>query len=336
MKRNLKSIGEARNLVSSLRGYNIILTTHKNADPDALASLFVMYNLLELQKNNVYIVLPEGLNEAAKRVVEGFRIDIEFHGPDTILYGLYTLFDKCIILDTSSSSQLGPLYRIIDHMESIVVDHHKYGDLAGKADIVLIDPGSRSNSELVYKLIEGIYTLNSLESTLLLTGIIYDTRRFIHVSPRTFYIVYKLLSYGGDYSRALEILRREMDYSEKIARLKAAQRMEFEKCSNYIVAVTHVGAFESSAANALIELGADIAIVYSIRKNNIRITLRSNKRFHSGTGISLARDIVPHIEDLIRGIGGGHDTAASIEGEYIPSDIDKALFKIICGVLKKY
>ncbi len=332
---SLKSIEELRRLIESLRGKTIVLTTHKNADPDALASILVLYHILKQQKNTVYVVVPEGFNEVSKRIIEEVKPCIEVMDPLILMQGLYSLVDYVVIVDTSSSVQLGMLSSILSKIETIVIDHHRYGDLRYKASYSYIDPEFRSNSELVFQLVDEHYLLERIHYTLLLAGILYDTRRFIHITPRTFTIVSKILLRGGDYHYALKLLQKKMDYSERIARLKAAQRMIFRNCKGYIVAVSHVGAFEASAANAIIELGADLAVIYSIRKKLVRVTIRSSRRFYEETGISLARDLAPLIAEMIKGVGGGHDTAASIEGSVLPSSFHEKVFSTVCGLIEK-
>ncbi len=273
------------------------------------------------------------MNEAAKNVIEKLGIKLDYYtSPDYIAKLSYSMDKVYIIVDTSNSIQLGVFKKFIEVDKTIVIDHHRPGDLSS-AKHALIDPSYPSSSELVYDIIKPIHNITPLEATILLIGILYDTRRFIWYERSTFRRVHELIEARGDYTKALEALKKEISLPERIARLKAAQRMKLYRCGDYIIVVSHVGAYEGSAARSLIELGADIAVVYSTNKERIRITARASPQFVSRSGVSIGRDLMAIIADLIKGSGGGHDTAGTSEGTYIPRNIEDKLYRIICQLI---
>jgi len=295
---------------------NIVITSHRNADPDAVSSAIVLSRFIRtITHKKPYIIFPEGINEVSKKIIKELNLSNYVYDLDFLLKTILRHSDPLyIIVDTSNSGQLGILKDLVLNSEYILIDHHRPGDLLDGAIISFINPHIRSTSELVYNIIYRYYTFEALDAVLLLVGILYDTRRFLLASPNTLWVAGDLLKIEGvDYRLVLDLLHVEMDISERIARLKAAQRLNFKRIGKYIIAYTHVGAFESSVARSIIDLGADIAIVASSNKE-VRIVARAKQSFYEELGISLGRDIMPKIGEFLRGSGGGHDTAAVASG----------------------
>ncbi len=296
----------------------IFIVTHRNADPDALASSIILWKFFHKVLHRFsLIVLPEGLNEVAKKIAYKLSLNNIVHRPDIITKtgltrGTNVLF---VVVDTGSSTQLGLLRDIILCSRYIVIDHHRSGDLVEGALLSIVESEFTSSTELVYHLLGGMLEFTREDRVLMLTGILYDTRRFIHISPITLEVASKIIDECMDtYLEALRLLQTEMDISERIARLKAVQRMGLERIDDIVIAYTHVSAYESSVARALLDLGADVAVVLSAKKKEIRLVARAKQRFYEETGISLGRDIMPLVGGLLGGSGGGHDTAAAASG----------------------
>lgn len=332
MKISLENIG--LKLINEINSSNnIIITSHKNADPDSVSSAIVLSRFIQtITHKKPYIVFPEGCNEVSKKIVRELDLFNYIYDHDFLLRTFLRYSDPLyIVVDASNSSQLGILKDLVLNSRYILIDHHRPGDLVYNATISLVDPLVRSTSELVYSVVRRYYVFDALDAILLLAGIVYDTRRFLLASPNTFLVAGDLLRIKGvDYDFILDMLRVEMDISERIARLKAVQRLGFKRVDKYIIAYTYVGAFESSVARSIIDLGADVSIVASSNKE-LRIVARARKSFYKELGISLGVDVMPKVGEYIGGSGGGHDTAAVASGT---GDIDKALEYTILLITK--
>jgi nanoRNase/pAp phosphatase (c-di-AMP/oligoRNAs hydrolase) len=105
-----------------------------------------------------------------------------------------------------------------------------------------------------------------------------------------------------------------MDFSERVARLKASRRTRLFKIGEWIIALSHVSAYQASAARAMIELGAHVAAVAGEKHESIEISLRSSLEFYKQTNIHLGKDIAKPLGEYLHGMGGGHATAAGING----------------------
>jgi nanoRNase/pAp phosphatase (c-di-AMP/oligoRNAs hydrolase) len=105
-----------------------------------------------------------------------------------------------------------------------------------------------------------------------------------------------------------------MDFSERVARLKASRRAKVFRIGRWIVALSHVSAFQASAARALIDLGAHVAVVAGEKNGKTEISLRCTREFHERTSIHLGKDIAKPLGEYLSGMGGGHSTAAGVNG----------------------
>ena len=86
------------------------------------------------------------------------------------------------------------------------------------------------------------------------------------------------------------------------------------KIGDWLVALSHVGAYQASAARALVALGAHVAIVAGQRENKLQVSLRACSDFHEKTGIHLGRDIANPLGEYLHGMGGGHAVSAGANG----------------------
>ena len=86
-------------------------------------------------------------------------------------------------------------------------------------------------------------------------------------------------------------------------------------------------------------MGADVAIVRSIKNNELRISLRSTQQFYEKTNISMS-DISNEIAKMFSEsngnnlTGGGHSSAAGINGNITDKNIIKTIVELIKDKLK--
>ncbi len=291
---------------------------HKNADPDSFCSAYALSLLLRHFEIEADIIAPEGLNEVAKHLLPEYNCQV--YSSEAAKNA-----EAFILIDVCSLDQIGDLEATLRQLQRpiLVIDHHaETASLSPLAKLKMIDEGAVSVGELVYQLYERAGVVPSqLAAKAMLAAIVYDSRHLMRATPRTFGIVMGLLSTGIDYPQVVQSLHVPIDVSERIARLKAAQRLSFERVNDHLVVVTHVGSFEASAARVLLELGADVAIVVGGDKESLRISARAKDEFYAKTGIHLGRDILEGLGKRLGGGGGGHPTAAGASGAGEPEKV---------------
>jgi nanoRNase/pAp phosphatase (c-di-AMP/oligoRNAs hydrolase) len=244
----------------------------------------------------------------------------------------------CILADVGNVEHLGePLRDIATRSRPlIIIDHHIPQDSGSpKADIALVDEHASSTSEIVCSLYESTGRKPSKAvATILLVGIVYDSKRFSIIGRSAFHAAAFLIDSGADYQSAISVLRHQIGRSERIARLKAAQRSRIIEMKGWIIGVSKVSSFGASACRSIIDLGADAAIVSSDRKTQKRVSARSTSTFHADAGVSLAK-IMQKVGTELGGIGGGHPTAATVSGIHDVTEAEKLILHYIEETVKE-
>jgi nanoRNase/pAp phosphatase (c-di-AMP/oligoRNAs hydrolase) len=160
-------------------------------------------------------------------------------------------------------------------------------------------------------------TLTKAASQALFIGLLVETGHLTIATRDTFKSALELIEHGAEPEAAVAATRSTMEESERIARLKSAQRLRMERMGKWIIALSEVGSYHASAARALIALGAHMAVVAGKRNDELTLSFRSTKEFASETGFHLGRDLASPLGTKMGGMGGGHATAAgvSVSGE---------------------
>jgi len=303
-----------------------LLLGHQNADPDAVCAMIAFSRFYHaLRPDGHSTLMADDLSRLSNQVMAHFELK------DTILEVPHADFDFVILLDTNSVFQLGPTFQNIpsDSTKTIIIDHHEPTAESEKlSDYRIVRNDRFSTCEIIAQLYnEYDIPIDSNTAELLLTGILFDTRRFLYADPQTLQIVIELIKRGAQYDRCIHALQIKPDRSERIARLKAAGRIAIHLIDEWVIVSSIINAFEASACRSLIEMGADVAIIGGRpSKDVVRLSSRSTSEFYHQTGINLGTDIMEPIGDLIQGKGGGHANAAGANGK---KNLKKALGKAV-------
>jgi len=307
-------------------GEKVVVLGHRNADPDAVGSAQGIRELLERLKPDLFVevVMPDDISRLSMNLIDGLGLDI--------VEKTQAQFDTVVIVDTGGLNQLGEWGETINSHNGvkILIDHHTLEDELSKSlDLIIHDESASSTCELVYRLYADYYlTPTDKTSKALLAGIIFDTKYLSIGDSQTFQTVAKLLQNIGDISEVRSMFYQENDVSERIARLKTAQRLELHRFGDWIVVFSEVGSFQASGARALISLGADIAIVVGEEKDGLRASLRSTQGFFDTSEVHLG-ELVSGYAELFGGSGSGHPTAAGYNGMGSYDDFKKGLLSMI-------
>ncbi|MDX1814222.1 MAG: DHH family phosphoesterase, partial [Candidatus Bathyarchaeia archaeon] len=210
----------------------------------------------------------------------------------------------------------------------IVIDHHAaHPQTEQIAKLCITNEEASSTCEMVYELYKQLDMKPGLnEAKALFIGITFDTRHFVLANSSTFKTISELSDIGVNPQEELSSLSLPMDFSERVARMKACRRAKLIKIENWIIALSHVSAYQASAARALIDLGAHMAAVAGQKNEKIEISLRCTRDFNQATGIHLGRDIAKPLGEYLQGMGGGHATAAGVNGTgYIEKGLKRCL-----------
>lgn len=262
-------------------------------------------------KIKLHLVAPEGVRGISKRLLQ--TIDAKFVTKDQLAES-----DILLLVDTSTPQQLGDWKEPVQRAKApvIVVDHHApHPETSRIASLMFTDEECSSTCEVLFELYRALRVrIDKRIAQALLTGIAYDSGHFTIATVRTFEIVSNLLRLGASLQDALSNLTYPMNDSERIARLKAAQRIKFRRIGVWVIATTMISSHQASAARALIGVGAHVAIAAGEKGRELRMSMRSNRQFNTETGIHLGKDLARPLGEAFAGMGGGHESAAGVNG----------------------
>jgi nanoRNase/pAp phosphatase (c-di-AMP/oligoRNAs hydrolase) len=307
------SFKEITEILDTLDAKLVVLLCHHNADPDAICSAYAFANLLKYfkPKLNVEIGAAQGISRLSKHILKHLPITVK-NQPNV------ENADVIVLLDTNTIQQLNNLAEKVRMSKApiIVIDHHAtHPETERAAKLCVTDENSSSTCEIIYNFFKQMNIKPSEnEAKALFLGIAFDTRHFILANSSTLKAIAELIDAGVSAQEALTTLSLPMDFSERVARLKACRRAKLFKIGEWIIALSHVSAYQASAARAIIDLGAHVAVVVGQKNENLEISLRCTREFHEKTGIHLGKDIAKPLGEYLHGMGGGHSTAAGVNG----------------------
>jgi phosphoesterase RecJ-like protein len=307
------TVNEVIKILDETNASKVLLLCHHNSDPDAVCSAYAFQSLLKTLKPtlSVEIGTGNGVSRLSKHVLKFIPIKVN-EKPNV------EEADAIVLLDTNTIQQLGKLAERITQTTAllIVIDHHAaHPETEHVAKLVITHEEAASTCEIVYSFYKQLNVKPDLNvAKALFLGIAFDTRHFVLANSSTFQTIAELGELGVNAQETLSTLSLPMDFSERVARMKACRRAKLLKVGNWIIALSHVSAYQASAARALVDLGAHMAAVAGQKNDNIEISMRCTRDFNLETGIHLGRDIAKPLGEYLHGMGGGHATAAGVNG----------------------
>jgi nanoRNase/pAp phosphatase (c-di-AMP/oligoRNAs hydrolase) len=300
---------------------SVLVVGHQNSDPDAVCSAYAFIELAHRLNKRLKInfVSPDGISKLSKQILDAVPLEV-LEEPDM------ADTDLIVTVDTNTLQQLGGLKQhVLESGRTIVmIDHHApHPENAKTAMLVLCDEKSTSTCEMILDMYHELrLPLNEAVSQALMIGMLVETGHMTIGTKRTYKSAYALIEAGADPQSALAVTRSSMDESERIARVKSAQRVRLERVGNWLIALSQVGSYHASAARGLIALGAHLAIVAGERNDTLTLSFRSTREFAEGTGMHLGTNLATPIGEKMGGMGGGHSTAA---GASVKGNVNEAL-----------
>ncbi len=298
-------LGDAIGFIRSASSF--LLIAHRSPDIDSIASAIILALALKRQGKEATI----SVQGPASSQITSFmgRFGLSLSEPD---YSAGCI----VVMDTNSPSLFD--FEAVKSASSkkILIDHHspKRGVMA-EFDVAVVDESAVSTTEIMYYLLkEWGEPITKSMALAISAGIVTDTANFIAATPRSFHVLSEALGgCGASFQDVLGLINSPVEFSEKIARLKGAQRLKLFREGSYIIAVSKVSSFEGSVARSLLALGADVSFVGAAKEGEVRISARAKNEL-TKKGLHLGRDILPAVAQLIGGDAGGHAAAAGANG----------------------
>jgi len=301
-----------------------IITSHTNADLDALASMVGASKLYP----GAVMVFPGKLTRPVEEFLALYK-DILNVKTFKEVAGLPV--SRVILVDTSSLSRAADAAEIVARpgVELHIYDHHPKGegDVAGSLEV--IDAVGAAATLLVEKIIEKGIELTPLEATILALGIYEDTGSlmFSSTTPRDAAAVAYLLGRGANLSVVSDFLGRPLTDEQREllkALLVSAERHQVNGV-DFLIAKADIDEFVSGLALLTHKLAdfAQLDAVFTVVEMEDRVYV-------------VARSAVPELnvkEVLSVFGGGGHAMAASAALK--KARLDEVVEKLLSAVREK-
>ena len=312
----------------------VIIVGHKNCDFDCMGSALGMSRIVASYNKEVAIVaknggveekLEQAMLEYQEMLLERHTFISEGEALDMLTY------ETLVIMVDHHSEDISSSPNLIERANKIcVIDHHRRKtDFTFQPILAYIESAASSAGELVVELFpyqEKRINLNSLEATIMYTGLIVDTNGFINrTGSRTFESASVLQRYGADLRMANQFLNDS--FKEFELRNKALANSYIHDEFGIVFAPIYDGtivprALLSQAADELLKIQESRAVfvISNIANNRVGISARSK-----GT-INVQRIM----EEMG---GGGHFNAAALQRE---NTSVKEVTTELDSVVKKY
>jgi len=189
-------------LIRAIKKYSkFLITSHINAEGDALGSGLALASLLRKLGKQAFIVNRDGVPENYSFLpgAAGIRQSLN-----------KCSFQAAFIIDCADKNRIGSIAKLIDSEKPLInIDHHIDNKKFGK--INWVDPYASSTGEMIYRLFKLTRTkLNRKDALNIYTAIVTDTGSFRHsnTTSATLRIASELLRFGIEpaktYSRVYE------------------------------------------------------------------------------------------------------------------------------------
>jgi len=305
---DLASLNE---MVKSSRNKRTILTFHSIADTDAVSSAFALKGFFK----NASIATPDFITGNSKRILEKLEFD-----PGIITTKFDDSAELVILLDVNNFEDCGAFKSKLESFKGtiLIIDHHTPNEIKNNNVTMFNDESFNSAASIVYKVLKSTdFVLDKNTANLLTTGIISDSAELRNAFPETFIQIGELLE------------RSEIDYQSMLLEMhhiaSPHSREEFIrdlfKCKvsiveNLLILSGSTQIHANKTADDAIRIGADAALFYTVKENEISFSGRLRPPLDKTRGINLGK-IMKSLAPLINGQGGGHPCAAGAYGPKI-------------------
>ncbi len=293
----------------------IIIMGHVNCDIDCLGAAMGVYKIGKSLGKESYIILGEStptISPFIKRISASDRYDGVFVEKSKAI-DMMNKKTLLIVVDTHrpSYTEVPEILKMTENV--IVIDHHRRGlDFITDAALTYHEPYASSTCELITEIIQYIESsfkennveLTSLESELLYSGIVVDTKEFtFKTGVRTFEAAAYLRDHGVDTIQVKRMLQNDLESYLSISNIvKNVEvingNIAFSICKKEMKNVSLVVA---QAADEILNIsGIEASFVISYNGQGVTIS-----------GRSLGRINVQVILEKIG--GGGHQSVAGAQ-----------------------
>ncbi len=299
---------ETQTLARLVRGKKVLFLSHTRPDLDTLSSACALTSFFSPSAKTSWGVC-EPLSSDMKA-----RISFLDFQP-RVIESLES-FDVVVCVDFRSPNQAGDLSEHFRSFEGEVVllDHHHPStrEFTNVKQFIL-RPASSSTAQMVAELGMAMDSSFSKSVSLILAAaMISDSARFAFANAETFRVFDFLLQKSGKtYEEVLAIAIPVVSISHRVSVFRAIKDAKLVGVGNYLLASVEAPYENAPAANAMIQLGADVSIGIFRTGKSVSASVRVSNRAHRDIQFDAMKILLPFATEH-NATAGGHARAAQI------------------------
>lgn len=308
----------------------VIIMGHRNPDMDSIGAAIGVLKMAHISNKEGYIVL-EGVNPSIAKLMESLEEDENlnrwFITPEQALQ-IMNNRALAVVVDTHRASMVAePKLLQLTHRKFVIDHHRRSEEFIQDATLVYMEPYASSTCELVTELLQYFHerlTMEPLEATVLLAGIVVDTKSFsLQTGARTFEAASFLRRNGADSSQVQQLLKEDLEsYIQKAEIIKNVVVIH----DHIALAVTEPGRKYSQLIIAQV---ADTLLTMT----GILASFVISERPDGMTGISARSMGQMNVQVVMERLnGGGHLTNAATQLECTPKEAAAQLEELLSKI----
>lgn len=331
MKR-LSDINEILSFIKDRTKKRTWITFHSIGDRDCVGASLAIKSIFE----SAQISTPDFITNNSKSMLR--RINL--------LKEIKTSIPKdpelIIILDANRFELLGSFENYVKNnknCEVLFIDHHEFPSMPGykNNNYVFNDEQYNSASSIVYEIVKrfGIQ-LEKEVAMALLNGIVADSANFQNADSTTFMQISELLKLCKmNYQKIIGIHQNIPSPTRKNV-MEDLFNAKIDQAGEFIIIEGLALYHANLAAEAALNIGADAAVFWSIKNNEVSLSARLRSPLDKEYNLHLGK-VMDNIGAMLEGTGGGHPCAAGAYGkkksainnakEYVIKNIREALMQ---------
>ncbi len=302
------NIDELEEMLRVNRHKGVVLVSHSIADADFMSSAIALSSYLDHPRMTVPDKISSSIEGILKK--EGIKYSTSTSLGD---------YDVAIMLDVNDFDGCGNLGAELKRADKpiIIIDHHAPKDIQKDSVYAFDGEGYTSASSIIYHILKDLgATISQEEAKLLLIGIVSDSADLRNSTPQTFDDVSELMRTARtDYPTIQNIISYDLTSRERYRIIDSISKSGKMMINGLLLVYGRSEVPAHITSYMSIKVGADIALFYSMYKDEISFSVRirhpADKKYGIHAGI-LMRDV----SGIIGGIGGGHPCAAGAYGKY--------------------
>ena len=313
---------------------NVIIMGHRFPDADAIGASIGLLKIATTLGKEAHIVLNKSELDKANEVFVGEVLKdeklVNYFVSSLKAVEVMTKNSLLVIADTQDANLVidSKLLRITNKVA--IFDHHRRGVNHIDSTLSYTDPSVSSTSELVVDMFDYVskrIVLSAAEASIMLSGIMLDTRRFMYnTSKKTYEAAAILKQKGADEKYVSKLLKAPIEHYYSRAHLTRRARV-FEDV--YLI---------SAASNELMFDRTEVAATSDdlLNVQGIKATFVLGLTGHNEVAISARSVGEINVQLIMESLGGGgHLTNAAVRFEGTVEEAKKALEAAIMEVNKK-